>query len=236
MDRDLTSAQSTRWLAAKALLGGLGLAVGGAVIWSALAATNLATSPAVPWSVALMAVGLAFGWRLVRSRVWLSDLGTKEVPAIPKASAAPISYGLASVVGLLGLALLLATHRMLSLPLGSLPSQAAQIPLQSLLYFAMASFVAALSEEAGLRGWMQSGLTIHLGRTKAYAIVACCFTLLHAASPAFLYLIPIYFALSLAYSWIVTRWGSIWPVVAGHFVADFASFCFLMALSFDRAV
>lgn len=224
----MTATPAQRWLIAKAILGGLIIAVGGGLVWSVLVAVNLSASLAIPWAVPVMAVLLVASWRIIKGLALASPNAPAPVPYLPQSRAKAGAYAWGCGIGLVALTFLLLVHWQLDLPLGAPPPGTDQFPAQALLYFAMASFVAAASEEAGFRGWMQSGLTSTLGKLPAFVIIACLFALLHAGNPAFLYLLPLYFGLSLAYSQLVARAGSIWPAMAGHFLADFLSYCLLL--------
>lgn len=215
-------------IASTALVGGFGIAVLGGLIWSALVAANLNLSPRIPWSVLIAAGLLLLGWRVVRQRRWtLPDVDEKPL-AIPHNSARARDYLSGSLIGIVGFLAVTELIEHLALPASALPAGAAQSPLLSLTYFATASLVAALCEEAGLRGWMQSGLSEVLGRPSAFVIVAICFATIHAANPALIALFPIYMLLSLAFSKLVSLSGSIWPAVAGHALANILSYGALM--------
>lgn len=212
----------------QAIFGGLAIAIVGGLLWGGLVTTNLSLSPRIPWSVPVMALILALGWRLIARKQWSISGNSDLSLAIPHGNATPAAFLTGMVFGLAGFLLLTLAVRWLALPVSALPEGTSQAPIQALAYFAMASCVAALSEEGGLRGWMQSGLSKALGAPGAFAVVAVCFTALHAASPAFLQLLPIYVAMSLTFSWLVRWSGSIWPAVAGHALADFLSYGLLM--------
>jgi membrane protease YdiL (CAAX protease family) len=216
------------WIALQAIVGGLAIAIIGGLIWGGLVALNLSLSPLIPWSIPVMVCILALGWRLTGRKQWSWPSFDKQIPAIPHEYAQPKTYWAGAALGLAGFLLLTLAVRYLALPVSPLPEGTSQVPIQSLAYFAMASCVAALSEEGGLRGWMQTGLSSAVGSPIAFAVVAVSFAALHAAGAAFLQLLPIYIAMSLAFSWLVRWSGTIWPAVAGHALADFLSYCLLL--------
>lgn len=223
--------QAKAWLATKAILGGAAIAIIGGLIWLALLAMNLGSSPRLPWSIPVMALLLLLGWRVIGRRRWTIPGVEKDILAVPHGKGRAINYLTGLAAGFAGfLALTLIVQR-LALPVASLPSGAEKTPALSLSYFAMASIVAALSEEAGFRGVMQSGLSTAFGKPIVYAVVALCFALLHAGSPTMMVLFPVYIALSLAFSLVVDWAGSIWPTVAGHALANFLSYCLLLVSS-----
>lgn len=211
-------------VASMAVVGGFGIAILGGLIWSLLVAANLSLSPHIPWSIPITGGLLFLGWRAARLHHWnLPDIDEKPL-AIPHGSGRARHYGLGGLIGIAGFLAVTELIERLELPVSELPAGAAQSPMLSLTYFAMASLVAALCEEAGLRGWMQSGLSLILGRPSAFAIVAVCFAAIHAANPALIELFPIYMLLSMAFSKLVSLSGSIWPAVTGHALANFLSY------------
>jgi membrane protease YdiL (CAAX protease family) len=218
-------------VASMAVVGGLVIAILGGLIWSLLLAANLSLSPRIPWSIPITGGLLFLGRRFVRLHRWsLPDIDEKPL-AIPHSSGRARDYGLGGLIGVAGFLAVTELIERLEIPVSELPTGAAQSPMLSLTYFAMASLVAALCEEAGLRGWTQSGLSLILGRPSAFAIVAVCFAAIHAANPALIALLPIYMLLSLAFSTLVSLSGSIWPAVAGHALANFLSYIALLLSS-----
>jgi membrane protease YdiL (CAAX protease family) len=215
-------------VASMAMVGGFGIAILGGLIWSLLVAANLSLSPRFPWSIPITGGLLFLGWRVVILHRWnLPDIDENPL-AIPHNSGRARDYGLGGLIGIAGFLAVAELIERLELPVSALHTGATQSPLLSLTYFAMASLVAALCEEAGLRGWMQSGLSVVLGRPSALAIVAVCFAAIHAANPALIELFPIYMLLSLAFSTLVSLSGSIWPAVAGHALANVLSYGVLL--------
>ena len=215
-----------------AIVVGLAIAITGGGVWSVMFAANFATNPALPWSIPAMLVALLVGWLYLSG--WGPPVSTKASRAalLPRTrlTASEIMWATAAAFGASGvfLALLLAAYRTLPIPMSPLPPAAVSAPGLSLAYFAMASLVAGVVEEAAFRGYMQHGLERSIGRAGAFLLVALFFALFHGAHPEVLFLIPIYIGTSVSYSIIVAMSGSLWPAILAHAVADFMSFALLL--------
>ena len=222
------------WAALAAILLGFAIAILGNLTWSVLLGLNLATAPGTPWSAAAMLCVLALAWAYIGG--WGPPKSSKALRnrLLPQArlSIPTWVFGLCASLGVLTafLCALLVAYRLLPIPVAPLPEMAQSAPILALVYFGAASLVAGMAEEAGFRGYMQAGLDQAFGPTASTVLVAVTFALLHAANPEFLYLIPLYFGVSVALSMIVRMSKSIWPGVVAHFAADFASYILLLLM------
>lgn len=220
------------WGVLSALFLGFAIALGGNFIWSLLLAVNLGASASVPWAPALMVALLALGWIYLGGAGPPKSSQARRRQLLPQA---PLSFfrwtfGLLASLGVLTgfVCALLIAYRFLPIPIQPLPPMVQSAPLLALIYFGAASLVAGMAEEAGFRGYMQSGLDMAVGKTASTIIVAAAFAALHAGNPEFLYLLPLYVGVSLALSALVRATGSLWPGVVAHACADFASYALLL--------
>jgi membrane protease YdiL (CAAX protease family) len=191
--------------------------------WAFLAAVNLRAMPSFPWSALVMAGYLWSAWlytggtgppgstRQVRStllrarklnlREWRNSL----LAGIPAIAALWLLYAAVSVY---------------SPP----PVRAAvpALPIQSLVAaIFMSALVAAVSEEAGCRGYMQVPLEKRFGPAVAITTSTIAFTVLHLSHGAsILRLVPFYAAAGVVYGLMAYASDSILPSFALHFVGD----------------
>ena len=152
----------------------LALTLVGGGIWSALLVANLATSPAVPWSVPAMALVLFAAWRyLAGSGPPRSTSETRRRSLRAERVAAPVLAwalvaGALSIVALTGLWIVL--FQLAKAPGNALPDFSKYPPVTVALVLIMASLVGAVTEEAGIRGYLQGFLEGEFG--PGVAIVA----------------------------------------------------------------
>lgn len=168
---------------------GLTIVAGG--VWTALLIANLATTPAIPWAVAVMAVLLWLMWwylgghggprstKQARSRA----LRARRVP-VPVFAWAMIA-GLLSIVALAGLWFVL--FQLANLPPRSLTDYSKYPALTIALVLVMASLVSALAEEAGFRGYFQGMLERRMGALAAILIAALVIAPAHALTQGFVW-------------------------------------------------
>lgn len=220
------------WGLFSALFLGFAIALGGNFVWSILLAVNLGAGASTPWSPFLMIAVLALGWAYLGGAGLPRSSQALRRQLLPQSRLSAFRWATSLLTGLGALAAflcaLLIAYRLLPIPIQPLPPMVQSAPLLALAYFGAASIVAGMAEEAGFRGYMQSGLDMALGKTASTIIVALAFSALHAGNPEFLYLLPLYAGTSLALSVLVRASGSVWPGVVAHTCADFASYTLLL--------
>jgi membrane protease YdiL (CAAX protease family) len=164
--------------------------VGG--IWSALLTINLATSPAIPWAVVVMALLLWLLWRSIGGAGW--PRGTAEARRqYLRARRVPgrvflwaVGAGLLAIVALAGLWFVLFQLAHLSAA-RALPD-ASKYPLVTVaLALVMASLVGAVTEEAAFRGYFQGLLEGPVGGVAAILITTLVMAPEHALTQGFVW-------------------------------------------------
>ncbi len=170
-------------------------------VWTALLAVNLTTSPAIPWSVAVMALLLWLLWRYLGGAGWprsTADARRRYLRArriSGRVFAWAVVAGLLSIVALAGLWVVL--FQIANLPSRALPDYS-QYPLVTVaLALVMASLVGAVAEESTFRGYTQGVLEEAVGGVAAILIT----TLVMAPEHAF-------------------TQGFVWPVLLFYFLVD----------------
>jgi len=217
---------------ATAILEGLLVVIMGTLPWAFLRAVNLRTAPQVPWSVPVVLFYLWAAWR------YWGGSGPPGRTAAHRRSAlranrldagawqASLAAALPAIVAL-WLVYAIATA---FTPAPATRSTPPAIPIQSLIASVVASAaVAALSEEAGYRGYMQRPLEARYGPVAAVAIVSFVFAGSHlthglSAVPQ----MPLYFLAGGVYGATAYLTNSILPGLLLHFVGDI--FLFSMPL------
>jgi membrane protease YdiL (CAAX protease family) len=170
-------------------------------IWTALLSVNLTTSPAIPWSVAVMALLLWLLWRYLGGAGWprsTADARRRYLRArriSGRVFAWAVVAGLLSIVALAGLWVVL--FQIANLPSRALPDYSKYPLVTVALALVMASLVGAVAEEATFRGYTQGVLEAAVGGVAAIVIT----TLVMAPEHAF-------------------TQGFVWPVLFFYFLVD----------------
>lgn len=170
----------------------LALIVGGffSLAWGALIVANFITTPAIPWSVAVMAIVLMVGllylggrWGPTSAADWRrTHLRARLVSG--RALGWALLAGALALLALVGLWIILVELT----KVGGNPTipRSNQVPPLALgLMLVMGSFVSSLSEEAAFRGYAQVTLERVLGGVGAVAISSLYFMLWHGPTQGF---------------------------------------------------
>ncbi|HEV2235468.1 MAG TPA: CPBP family intramembrane glutamic endopeptidase [Ktedonobacterales bacterium] len=164
--------------------------VGG--IWSALLTINLATSPAIPWAVVVMALLLWLLWRYLGGAGW--PRGTAEARrqhlrarrVAGRVFLWAVGAGLLAIVALAGLWFVLFQLAHLP-PTRALPNYS-RYPLSTVaLALVMGSRVGAVAEESAFRGYLQGILEGTVGGVAAILITALVMAPEHAQTQGFVW-------------------------------------------------
>lgn len=193
--------------------------VGG--VWTGLLAINLATSPAVPWAVVVMAGILWLLWRYLggawRPRSTADArrryLRARRVPGSLFAGA--VAAGLLAIVALAGLWFALA--RLAHLPSRALPDYSHYPPVTVILALIMASLVGAITEEALFRGYFQGILEGWIGAGGAIVITMLVMSPEHSLTQGFVWSVVLfYFAVDIMLGAVAYLNQSILPGIVIH--------------------
>jgi len=190
-------------------------------VWTALLAVNLATSPAIPWSLAVMAPLLWLLWRYLGGAGW--PRGTADARSgylrarrtSGRVFAWAVTAGLLSIVALAGLWINLA--KAANLPSRILPDYS-RYPLVTIaLALVMASLVNAVVEEATFRGYTQGVLEGAVGGVVAILITTLVMAPEHALTQGFVWpILLFYFLVDVMLGATAFLTQSILPGIATH--------------------
>ena len=131
-------------------------------IWSGLVVANLQSTPAVPWSVPVMALLLWLAWSYLGGKGWprsTSEARRRYLRAKRKSGPTYLwawFAGVLSVVALAGYWIVL--FQLVKMPPNALSDVSRYPRMTVILMIMMGSFVAPLMEEAGFRGYFQVAL------------------------------------------------------------------------------
>ena len=186
------------------------LTVSAGAIWTVLLISNAATSPAIPWAVAVMALLLWLMWQYLggswrpRSTSEARRLYLRASPVSGQEFALALVAGLLSIVALVGFWILL--HQLVKIPVRVLPNFSGYPIITVVLILVMSSLVSSLAEEAGFRGYFQVALERDLRGPIAIVIMSLVIAPAHALTQGF-----------------------VWPILLWYFCADvmFGTIAFL---------
>jgi membrane protease YdiL (CAAX protease family) len=170
-------------------------------VWTGLLAANLKLSPAVPWSVAVMAVILWAVWRYFGGSWWpaQTQLARRHFRRATVVKGIVLSWSL--VAGFLGLGSLVALWLVLVQLVRVPGNPSANFNGYSWLTVAtvvvMASLVGAIAEELGLRGYILTRLEASVSGWLAVLLVAVAISPGHGSTQGF-----------------------VWPILLWYFLAD----------------
>jgi membrane protease YdiL (CAAX protease family) len=198
--------------------------------WGALITVNVITTPAVPWSVVVMAIVLLVAllylggqWGPTGTVDWRrAHLRARVVPG--RALAWALLAGALALVALVGLWIVLVELT----KVGGNPTipGANQVPPVALgLMLVMGSFVSSLSEEAAFRGYAQVTLERVMGGVGAVAISSLYFMLWHGPTQGFQWSkLLFYFLVGVVFGTIAFLTKSTVPAWPIHLVGDLIFF------------
>ncbi len=214
----------------------IGLVVMGVVTlpWSALAVINLRISPQIPWAIPVTIVYLSMVIAYLGGRGWPTS--TREIRhrhlrarmPTPRAAAWSLLSGGAAI-----LALWLVFAAVGGFERHMTPGREATLsPLVLFASVVTSAAVAAIGEEAGLRGFMQAPLEARLGPGAAIAATTITFVVIHGSHgvPKLLYEGPFYVAVGIVYGLLAYLTQSILPSLVLHFLGDTGVFALRTSL------
>ena len=167
-------------------------------VWTVLLAANLATSPAIPWAVVVMAVLLWLLWRYLAGAGWPRGTAAARSRYLRARRVTghafmwSVGAGLLAIISLAGLWIVL--FQLAGLPGRVLPDYSRYPVVTVALALVMASLVNGVVEEAAFRGYLQGLLEGMLGGAAAILLTTLLMAPEHALTQGFVWPTLLFYA------------------------------------------
>jgi membrane protease YdiL (CAAX protease family) len=190
-------------------------------VWTVLLISNVATSPAIPWAVVVMALLLWLMWQYLGGK-W-GPQSTSEVrrrylrakPVSGQVFAWAVVAGVLSIVALVGYWIML--FQLVKIPARVLPNFSGYPLLTVALVLVMAALVSSVAEEVGFRGYFQGILEHKVSGPLAIMIAALLIAPAHGLTQGFVWPILLwYFFVDVMFGAMVYFTKSILPGIVVH--------------------
>ncbi|MGA7217823.1 MAG: type II CAAX endopeptidase family protein [Candidatus Sulfotelmatobacter sp.] len=197
-------------------------------IWSALVVANLRSSPALPWSVLVMAILLWLMWGYLGGKGWprsTSSARRRYLRANRRSARTylwSLAAGVLSVVGLAGYWIVL--FRLVKMSPNAHPDVTSYPRMTVALMILMGSLVAPFMEEAGFRGYFQVALEREFRGWVAVAVSSLLFALAHFAHGMVWPKLLVYFLAGIGFGATAYLTNSTLPAIAPHIIGDLTFF------------
>ncbi len=209
------------------------IALAGQGIWTGLLIANLHSTPAIPWSIPIMAMVLwviwryldGWGWPRSTARLRHQDLRAKQLSR--EVFGWALLAGGLSVAALAGFWMVMA--KMVRMPGNSLVNPASIPPLTVSLFIGMGSLVSPILEQAGFFGYGQSFLERRFSRIAAVVIISIYYALgPHPPTGSALWpRLVFYFLTGFTFAMLAYLTQSILPGLIVHILGILAFFVFV---------
>jgi membrane protease YdiL (CAAX protease family) len=211
-------------------------------IWGVLLTGNLMLSPAIPWSVPLMAVVLWLIWQYLSGKGWPRSTAQarrqllRAKPVSRQVLAWTMLTGVLSTVALTGYWIVMFSLFKMA-PNTLLPDFSHYTLLTSVLVIVMIALVSPISEEAAFRGYCQSMLErTFRGPAAPVLLTALLFALAHLTQGFFVPKLFVYFLAGVVIGAGTYVTGSILPGIAAHIMTDLTFLIFVWPYDAGRRV
>jgi len=197
-------------------------------IWSALLVANLRSSPAIPWSVPVMAILLWLMWSYLGGKGWPRSTSATRHHYLRANRRSARTYlwsfaaGVLSVVALAGYWIVL--FRLVKMPPNALPDMSSYPRMTVALMILMGSLVAPFMEEAGFRGYFQVALEREFHGSVAVIVSSLGFALAHFAHGILWPKLLVYFLVGAAFGATAYLTNSTLPAILPHMIGDLTFF------------
>jgi len=195
----------------------------GAGVWAALVASNLRTSPALPWAVPVMALVLRLMWLYLGGKYWPRSTAQarrrylRANPVSARVFGWALLAGAMSIVAFAGYWIVM--FQLVKMPGNVLPDFSRYPMLTVALMIVMGSLAAPLTEEPAFRGYCQVILEREFRGPIAIVISSVLFALAHGPTQGFLWpKLLFYFFVGVAFGATAYLTNSILPAIPVHVV------------------
>lgn len=192
-------------------------------VWTVLLISNVATSPAIPWAVVVMALLLWLMWQYLggkwgpRSTSRARHRYLRAKPVSGQVFVWALVAGLLSIVALVGY--WIALFQLVKIPARVLQNFSGYPLLTVALVLVMAALVSSLAEEVGFRGYFQGMLEQQASGPVAIVIAALLIAPAHGLTQGFVWPILLwYFLVDVMFGAMAYFTKSILPGIVVHSV------------------
>jgi membrane protease YdiL (CAAX protease family) len=208
-------------------------------VWTVLLIANLATSPAVPWAVIVMAILLWLMWQYLDGKGWpdsTSEARHRYLRA--RLVSRPVftwslAAGMFSIIALTGLWIVL--FQLVKVPGNALPDFSKYPFLLVTLVLFMASLAASVAEEACFRGYFQSALEARFSGFTAILITILVISPGHSFTQGFVWpTMMFYFFVDAVFGTLAYLCNSILPGIVIHTIGLFIFFAAIWPFDASR--
>jgi membrane protease YdiL (CAAX protease family) len=197
-------------------------------IWSALIVANLRSSPAIPWSVPVMAIVLWLMWSYLGGKGWPRSTSAARRHYLRANSRSARTYLWSFAAGVLSVAALagywIVLFRLVKMPPNTLPDMSNYPRVTVALMILMGSLVAPFMEEAAFRGYFQVALEREFHGSVAVILSSLGFALAHFAHGILWPKLLVYFLVGVAFGATAYFTNSTLPAILPHMVGDLTFF------------
>jgi membrane protease YdiL (CAAX protease family) len=209
-------------------------------VWMGLIASNLRTTPAVPWAVVVMAFVLWLMWQYLRGRGWPRSTSAARARLLRAKRAPAMIFAWALLAGGFSMAALagywIVLGRCVRIPVSAVPD-ISEYPWQTTtLFLVMGALVSALLEQAGFFGYCQGMLEREFSGLSAIVILSVLFALLPHPPPGVV-LVPkllFFFLTAATFAVLAYLTNSILPGIVVHSLGLLSFFIFLFPYDTTR--
>jgi len=212
----------------RAIIGGLFTQVVGFAVLVTTLPLNFRILPAVPWTLLPLAAALWVYWSYFGGRGWPGSTADmrrelrRSKPIAPGRRAAVVVAGSLFAASVFVIVILQSALREMPAEALGLVTSLAGMPLWSAVPLALgAAFFVGVTEEMSYRGYMQVPIERRHGVLPGLTIPALVFALSHGLDPVIL---PVFFTVSIGWSFLAWRVDSIRPGIALHTIIDATGF------------
>jgi membrane protease YdiL (CAAX protease family) len=214
---------------------------GSSAIWGALVYANALTTPSIPWALPALVALLWLIWRYLSGRGWpaATSARRKQLLRANLVSARNLAWsllaGLSAVVALAGFWIVL-FHLVPMHPNLVLPARFTSSPVLIVAITLGASLLAPITEESGIRGYLQVSLERDFSPAAAVALSSLVFTLAHVSQGLEWPKFTVYLLVGVTFGTMARLNDSILPVIPVHIAGDLIFFLFVWPHDGERSL
>jgi membrane protease YdiL (CAAX protease family) len=205
---------------------------GSSAIWGGLVYANSFTTPSIPWALPALVALLWLIWRYLSGKGWpaATSVRRKQLLRANPVSARNLAWsllaGLSATVALAGLWIVI--FRLTPMhPNLVLPARFTSSPILIAAITLGASLLAPITEESGIRGYLQVSLERDFSPAAAIALSSLVFALAHVSQGLQWPRLTFYFLVGVTFGTLARLNDSILPVIPVHIAADLIFFLFV---------